>query len=1674
MKLRSYLTRLVWLCILPLLVLSAYLAVMHGKPLQDPREVVAELAILILGAALAGVFGGAFAGRRLSRSLSALSGISQAAAPDPGIEEIRMVRDRLVSEAAAREAALSKACACEQRFQHLFDLAPVPMGIVDGKEGRIKINASFTRLLGYRQEDVPTLEEWWKKAYPDPYYRRKTLEGWQASLTDAAGTGVPIPAVECRVTCKDGAERNIVISKSLVGEQIFATFFDITERRQAEAALKASEAAMAEAQHLAGIGNWRWDARTDTAVWSPEAYRVFGRDPSLPAANHAEIASCFTPESWSKLSVLVERCLIRGLAYQCDAELNRPDGHPAWIVARGQARCDSQGTVIELFGTVQDITERKLAELALQQTQAAALESQRQARVAALNLMEDAVAARTRAEAANAALRESEQRLRLALDAAHAGTWEWSVDSGRNDWSQEIWRLYDLEPGACQPSYQAWRNTIHPRDREAIEASIAQTFERGEAFEIEWRLNRSPELPDRWLFSRGQPVRNPDGSVSRYIGIVLDITGRKQAENALRESEERLKLFIEHAPASLAMFDRKMCYLAVSHRWLYDYRLVGRSIIGHSHYDILPEIPERWKELHRRGLQGEILQAEEDPFERADGTTLWLRWEILPWHTQDGDIGGLMIFSEDITQRKLASEEQHRLSEALRQSGQPIVLTDIEARIQYANPAYLSLTGYTVEELAGTPVNPDALEESELRGEHEAIIRHVLAHDSWSGERIRVARNGDPIPVYATVAIIRDLANRKVGFISNYIDLRPLKEKTRALEASEARYHSVLDNAADPVFVINEHLRCLYANRQAGRLLGYSQDELLEMSVPDITRPGEGENLAETFAALRRKGRLNTELVLRRRDGCDVPVEINAIMLPDGTAYGACRDISDRKAVEAELRQYREHLERLVTARTAELQAVNDKLSVIQFAMESVGIGIHWVEQATGRFLYVNKYAAEMLGYTVDEMLRMRVSDIDRNLTEEEFARAVKLHSQERRATLETEQTTKDGRAIPVEIVLHYLPATAGASARFIIFMTDISQRKAVEAAREKALSEAERLAQLRREFLTNMSHEIRTPLNAVLGLAQIGARESGGRKALQTFNRILDAGQGLLGVIDDILDFSRIESGRMSLEVSPVQIGEVIDRSVRTLAMRAYVKGLLFRVDEDPDLPLSFQGDAKRIEQVLVNLLGNAVKFTPSGGAVVLSVACEKDRLVFRVADTGIGMTPGAIARLFLPFEQADGSTTRQFGGSGLGLSISRNLVGLMGGTIEVHSAPGDGSTFEVRLPLAGAVPGPPHSTSPIALFGLSGEEVVVLARGLKGCHPVGALDRVAEATALVVVNGACLAEVDGLARLEDQLARGRRVAVVVTPGKGELPHPLWDRVAVIERPLRPRHLQAALSAPKENSAAAGSGPGARLSGVSILAAEDNEVNRLVLEDMLCSEGARLFAFGNGRLALEYLRQRGAETFDLVITDIQMPEMDGFELAHTVRTIAPGLPVIGLTAHAMEEERLRSQEAGMAECVIKPINHELLVSTVLRHARPKAPPLPAPPVAPMVDFQRLRDRYGDRADFIRRLVSTVIASHRATANEIRAEIRRDDRTRIGRLAHAVKGTAGTLAATELQALAAQLERAAQQSDPGTLELAEGLAKAVETMIASLEAQGGGETDGPTGEPGAKPSAAPG
>ncbi|MED5617885.1 PAS domain-containing protein [Ideonella sp. BN130291] len=823
----------------------------------------------------------------------------------------------------------------------------------------------------------------------------------------------------------------------------------------------------------------------------------------------------------------------------------------------------------------------------------------------------------------------------------------------------------------------------------------------------------------------------------------------------------------------------------------------------------------------------------------------------------------------------------------------------------------------------------------------DAIYRDLAPYldRAMQGETVgwtrRTERAADPQPrwVNGVYTPDRDLDGTVRGVITTVRDVTTEREALNGLQESETHAQLLFETAPHALLVVDEHGCIERANRHAEALFACPLNRLLAQPVEQFIAGLEDIAPADGPGASADAGVFTGH----RADGRPFLAQVSVGLLRSARHTSRIVGVSDI-SVQAEaqrlLTEHQNQLKRQVHERSAAVQQAESQLRLI---LESTADGLFGVD-AEGRITFVNAAACSMLGRSAEALMGEVAHALLCARAEPPAAAASPLEH-----TLRTGEATRVEGALlprpdapPLPVVYEVRAMwRSGHIVGAVVSFNDITERVAAERARDAALAEAERLARVRTEFLTNMSHEIRTPLNAVLGLAEVAARGDRDRSPEETFRMILDSGQVLLGVVNDILDFAKIEAGKLRIESQPFELGPVIDRAVSLVAPRVFAKGLHFWVDESLALPSRLRGDALRLTQVLGNLLSNALKFTESGG-IELRVWCDAHDLWFSVRDSGIGIAPESLQRLFKPFEQADSSTTRRFGGSGLGLVISRHLLDMMGGSISVRSEPGVGSTFSVRVPLVDAQPPAPPSPGRVALAGPVSQAHVAEALRHQGMevHCTTARDGLQLAPDLVVLPADSLQDEALCDEAEAALQAGRRVAVVTHALAAELPASLRQRAILLEAPLRARHVATCLSRPtvpdlpREDT-------GGRLARMVVLAAEDNEVNGLVLEAIMRMEGARLTLVENGRLAVECVRQAGPGAYDLVLTDIQMPDMDGYVATREIHRLDPRLPVIGLTAHAMAEERDRCLAAGMVDHLAKPVELEQLVALALRHARP-------------------------------------------------------------------------------------------------------------------------------------------
>ena len=649
------------------------------------------------------------------------------------------------------------------------------------------------------------------------------------------------------------------------------------------------------------------------------------------------------------------------------------------------------------------------------------------------------------------------------------------------------------------------------------------------------------------------------------------------------------------------------------------------------------------------------------------------------------------------------------------------------------------------------------------------------------------------------------------------------EERERAVTAlrdSEARFATMFRMSPSGLALARyEDKRFVEVNDAFIAMFGYTPEQAIGRNGLELGTWVDLQARSEAMAVLESEGEVrNVEAPFRTRSGDVFHASFTAMRVSIGReelVLASYFDLTAQRLATRTLEDRKLELERIVLQRTSELSRVLDAMPDRYFRIRQDGTVVDF-----RMGVHADSYSdpTKLLGHRIDELLPPPASDA-LNASLHEAIATKRLVMTEYSLPFPDGERHFEARTLPL------------GSDQVIMFVRNITDRRSLEADRERTRLRAVELAGAKSEFLANMSHEIRTPLNGLLGLAQIGLRDTDDRRTAGTFAAILNSGRLLLGIVNDVLDFSKIEVGKLRVEQRPIAPRALAEEAVALLRDRAVEKKIHLELAFDAALPERCLGDALRTQQVLVNLLSNAIKFTETGGVDVWvgmepGEADEQTRMVYRVTDSGIGIEPEHLKHLFDAFQQADTSTTRRFGGTGLGLAISRRLSELMGGVVRVSSRPGAGSVFELRLPFLPA--------------------------------PAGETERTPDAA------------------------------------WGEAPR--------------------------------------RLDGVRVLVAEDNEVNQLVLGRALEIEGAATTIVGDGRQAVHRVLADGRDAYDVVLMDIQMPEMDGYEATRRILELAPDLPVIGQTAHAMLDERRECLAAGMVDHIAKPIDFRLLADMIVRH----------------------------------------------------------------------------------------------------------------------------------------------
>jgi two-component system sensor histidine kinase/response regulator len=1187
---------------------------------------------------------------------------------------------------------------------------------------------------------------------------------------------------------------------------------------------------------------------------------------------------------------------------------------------------------------------------------------------------------------------------------------------------------------------------------------------------------------------------------------------RQEKEAALRVVQDELQQITEALPLAIFRAHRNhaghlsLSYL--SHQIEALWGEAAQAMLADISLFIRRGAPEDMRELKRSidASAESMAPCNQDlRIEREPGHWHWVNLTASPRKQDDGSImwTGFIQSIDALKQRDEKVQEVLAQQKVLFDNIPSGLVFSADGLIRQINASFATMVGATPEDLiehsaaflfgsteAQAAFNARAV--PQLNEGHRVIeegLYHRLDGSSFharlAGRRVSV-RGFDR----ATIWVVEDISER---------------QQMASQLAEQARFQSALiDTIPYPVFYKGADTRFLGLNRAYEECMGVRREDLQGKRVLDLDYLplADRENYqAEDEATVAQTSRVRREMMIPFADGRlhETLYFVAGFAHADGTPAGLVGtfvDIADQKAAERAI------------AEAAQEQKV---------IFEAVSLGVLFAVKR--QIKRCNRAMEEMFGFDPGELLGQSTAVLhdSQDAFEEIGDTAHVVMAKGELASYEREYRRKDGSLFWASVHGRALDVEHPDWGSVWVFEDITPKREAAqELQRAKEAADAASLA--KGNFLANMSHEIRTPMNAIIGMSHLAMKTELTPRQHDYVSKIQLAGQQLLGIINDILDFSKVEAGMLTVEHIPFELDQVLQNVATVIVDRASAKGLEIICDVANDVPQNLIGDPLRLGQVLINYANNAIKFTEQGDiSIVVRLAqgsAAAGLLRFEVRDTGIGLTQEQIGRLFQSFQQADSSTTRKYGGTGLGLAISKNLAELMGGTVGVESTPGVGSTFWFTASLG---VGEAKPRMHLSRHDLQRKRILVVDDNEHAAQVLGdllgsfgfavasvqsgaaALERVAQEAAQsrgydFVMLDWQMPGMDGVETARRIQALGLaampRLVIVTAYGREEVIRSAHE-VGIDDILVKP--VGASLlfdtmlrllghSAGRNNLTPVGRDPEAMdaqlapLRGARILVVEDNEMNQQIALELLGDAGFAVDLAGDGQIALTMLAQMQPHSpYDIVLMDMQMPVMDGVQATLAIRQTPWGadLPVVAMTANAMQDDRQRCLDAGMNDFVAKPIDPQDLWQALAHWIRPRAglgqaagkpqAPLSAgaaaeeeiPQNVPGLDIRLgLRHVMGKKPlylSLLRRFVQGQPAGLQPMAQALAA----GDTVTAERLAHTLKGLAGNIGATALQAAMEKIETAVREQTPlatlqSLLAPAEGL---LTTLVAQLQAQ---------------------
>jgi PAS domain S-box-containing protein len=1250
----------------------------------------------------------------------------------------------------------------------------------------------------------------------------------------------------------------------------------------------------------------------------------------------------------------------------------------------------------------------------------------------------------TERKRSEAALRESEEKYRTILESIQEGYYEVDLSGRLTFFNSSFSRI--LGTPAERMIGLSHREYTDPETADRMVDAFGGVFRSGVPLdEFRYEIN-TLEGVRKHLETSVSLNRDADGQIIGFHGTIRDFTARRLAEEALKESEKRYRSLFESNPQPMWVYSTEtLSFLAVNDAAVSSYGYSREEFLSMSITDIQPQEDASTLLQNVRNAPPGFEGSGPSTHRKKDGSMIDV--ETSSHGLTFGGDKARLVLATDITERKRATKEledsELKYRTLFNHIADPVFIVDkATRRFLDCNDAVCSNYGYSVEELRTRSV-PDLHPPEEVIGSDfnfRVTPRNhpsVYAHLTKDGRRIDVEiLTGETeyqgLPCW--ISIVRDITERK-------------QTEARLLLLATA-----VEQTGDIIAITDTAGRIQYVNPAFEQATGYSSGETIGRN-PRMLKSGSQSpefyrSLWETISQGRRwTGRF----INKRKNGSlyEEEASISPVRDAAGTIvnYVAVkRDITERSKMEQE-----------VTMLAHAIRSIRECVSITD-TNDSV--------------LFVNEAFLETYGYQLDELVGKSLRRMVRRLDE---ASQNAMPSPEVDAGYYWEgeliNRRKDGTEFPIQLSTAPVRNGAGQTTAIIAVAQDITDRKRSLEELRRAKDAAESASRAKSEFLANMSHEIRTPMNGIIGMTELALDTDLSPDQREYLKLVKLSADSLLGVINDILDFSKIEAGRLELNLDEFALPESVDEIMKALGVRANQKGIELAYYLRPGVPDRIIGDAGRLRQVLVNLVGNALKFTERGEVIVrVDVEAQtNDEVIlhFGVRDTGVGIPPEKQTMIFESFTQADGSTTRKYGGTGLGLAISSELVDLMGGRIWVESPvnlpgiqAGSGSMFHFTARFG--IPQDSKEISPVETVMLAGARVLVVDDNATNRRILEVnltnwemrptvTDGASSALKAIEVAEAAgdpfklalldfhMPGMDGLA-LAEQMAMltGSSGVRMIMMSSSIFQDPVLQRSlginASLLKPINAAELLQAIRRVLSNDARAErplrlAAP--RTGNPShVLVAEDSQVNQELIRRLLQKWGHTSVMAQNGKEALTLL---DAQKFDLVLMDVQMPELNGFEATAAIRTkerdSGAHIPIVALTAHALKGDRERCLEAGMDDYISKPIDAELLFEVVESITSKRERMGVNPPHINRFDIDLLLKEFEGDRELVSTLARVFADSSPSQLSRLREAVARRDAKAVASLAHAIKGSVANFRSRPAIDAAARLERLGQTGD---------------------------------------------